>query len=303
MDIFATIFEIVDQLSPLHWKGLISLIILFLLWMIKRVANRSIKKAHTDIATRYTWHKTLSYTIYLLAMISLALIWSNHFGDIATFLGLLSAGLAIAFQEPIVNIAGWYYILVQKPFKVGDRIEVEGQIGDVIGINLFQFTINEVGNWVSDDQSTGRIIHIPNLKVFKTFIANYHAGLEFIWNEIAVMVTFESDWKKAKTQLQLILDHHAPKVTEEVKKNLEEASGQYMIYFNKTTPIVYTTVADSGVVLTMRYLCEPKKRRSTTCEIWEQVLELFAANKDLDFAYPTRRAVALEGFHRTVVND
>ena len=80
--------------------------------------------------------------------------------------------------------------------------------GDVIDIRLFQFSINEIGNWVDADQSTGRIIHIPNGIVFTEPQANYTAGFQYIWNEIPVLVTFESDWKKAKQILTDIVNHH-----------------------------------------------------------------------------------------------
>jgi small-conductance mechanosensitive channel len=53
--------------------------------------------------------------------------------------------------------------------------------------------------------------------------------------------------------------------------------------------VVYTSVADSGVLLTIRYLCDPRKRRSTAEEIWEDILERFGECDDIDFAYPTQR--------------
>jgi small-conductance mechanosensitive channel len=282
-----------NGLTETESKALTTAVLVVLLWLIQRVITRSIMKLQSDLAMRYAWRKSATYGVYLIGILGITLVWANHFGDFATYLGLLSAGLAIAFQDPIVNMAGWYFILVQKPFKVGDRIQVEDQIGDVVDINLFQFTIVEVGNWVGDEQSTGRIIHIPNSKIFKAPLANYNEGLDYIWNEIQVLVTFESDWKKCKRVLQETLNEHAPQVSEHAKKELQSASGQYLIYYHKVTPIVYTKVEASGVLLTMRYLCEPKRRRNTISYLWEKILDEFndPKNGDMDFAYPTRRAV------------
>ena len=64
---------------------------------------------------------------------------------------------------------------------------------------------------------------------------------------------------------------------------------KYLIFYSKLTPIVYTTIKDSGVLLTMRFLCEPRKRRSTEEIILEEVLEEFNKCDDIDFAYPTTR--------------
>lgn len=307
MDTIIEWFQRVSSgLSETESKALTTVVLVVILWLIQRVITRSIIKLQSDLVLRYAWRKNANYTIYFVGIVGVTLVWANSFGDFATYLGLLSAGLAIAFQDPIVNMAGWYFILVQKPFKVGDRIQVEDQIGDVVDINLFQFSIVEVGNWVGDEQSTGRIIHIPNSKIFKAPLANYNEGLDYIWNEIQVLVTFESDWKKCKRVLEETLNEHAPKVSEHAKKELQSASGQYLIYYHKVTPIVYTKVEASGVLLTMRYLCEPKQRRSTTSYLWEKILDQFndSENGDMDFAYPTRRAVAIgDGVKRGIGDD
>ena len=105
-------------------------------------------------------------------------------------------------------MVGWCFILIRQPFKVGDRIQIGKVAGDVIDIRFFNFQLNEIGNWVDADQSTGRIIHIPNGIVFTEPQANYTAGFQYIWNEIPVLVTFESDWKKAKQLLTDIVNHH-----------------------------------------------------------------------------------------------
>ncbi|RKY95964.1 MAG: mechanosensitive ion channel family protein, partial [Candidatus Hydrothermota bacterium] len=161
--------------------------------------------------------------------------------------------------------------------------------GDVIDIRIFEFSILEIGNWVNADQSTGRVIHVPNGLVMKQTLANYSQGLQYIWNEVPVLITFESDWKKAKEILFRIAEKHALHLSKAAEKRLKEAARKYMIYYTKLTPTVYTSVEDSGVLLTLRYLCEPRKRRDTEQAIWEDVLTEFSKCDDIDFAYPTQR--------------
>ena len=62
-----------------------------------------------------------------------------------------------------------------------------------------------------------------------------------------------------------------------------------MIYVGTLTPIVYTSVKDSGVLLTIRYVCNPRRRRGSEQEIWEDILHAFGKCEDIDFAYPTQR--------------
>jgi len=147
----------------------------------------------------------------------------------------------------------------------------------------------EIGNWVDADQSTGRIVHVPNSKVLREPLANYHIGFEYIWNEIPVLITFESDWKKAKQLLENIAHDNAERLSEGAQKQIRRAAEKYLIFYGALTPIVYTKVKDSGVMLTLRYLVNPRQRRSSEQQIWEAVLDAFAEAENIELAYPTTR--------------
>lgn len=189
----------------------------------------------------------------------------------------------------MANIAGWIFVIWWRPFAVGDRVQIGEFAGDVIDISVFQFSLMEIGNWVDADQSTGRVLHVPNGMLMTAPLANYSKGFQYIWNEIPVLVTFESDWHKAKEVLLKIGSEHAEHLSAKAAERVREASKRFMICYSTFTPTVYTTVKDSGVLLTIRYLCQPRRRRTTEQAIWEDVLERFAEVSSIDFAYPTTR--------------
>lgn len=167
--------------------------------------------------------------------------------------------------------------------------EIGSHRGDVIDLRIFQFTLMEIGNWIDADQSTGRVIKIPNGKVFTEMLANYSKGFRYIWNEVPVLITFESNWKRAKEILDEIVKRHAEHLTERAAKRVKEASAKMMVFYTTLTRAVYTSVKDCGVLLTVRYLCKPRDRRGTEHEIWEDILVSFSECDDIDFAYPTVR--------------
>lgn len=266
---------------------LYSVIIIAVVWLIRKFIQRFIQRSSEPLIRKYRLNKIATYLSYFLILLFLIRIWVSESGSMATYFGILSAGLALALKDPIVNIAGWFYLTFWRPIDVGQRVEINGSKGDVIHIGFFNFTVNEIGNWVESDQSTGRIIQIPNAKIFTEQQAIYTKGFEYIWNEIPVLITFDSDWKKCKTLLTEIINKSCEETTKEAQKKLKEATKDYVIYYNKLTPIVYTDVKDSGVLLTIRYLCSPYNRRGSQQLIWERILNLFEANNDLELAYPT----------------
>ncbi len=278
-----------DGLNETQSNIVITIFLFALMWTVRRLLVQSVSRLASDVPTRYRWRKNVSYITYGIGIISIVFIWSNRFASFATFLGLVSAGLAIAFKDPIANIAAWYYILADKPFKVGDRIQLGEHMGDIIDIGIFQTTMIEIGNWVKADQSTGRLIHLPNSKVFTGAVLNFSALLNHIWNEIRLPLTLDSNWAKAKTIMQEILDELAPKLSEEVYEQLEELSGKYFIFSTKLAPIVYTSIEDNGIVLTMRYMCPVRQRRASAQVLFEAILNRLGPMKDIRFSYNTLR--------------
>jgi small-conductance mechanosensitive channel len=261
------------------------LVIYILRFILLRIAFHYKK----GVRERYRWRKTtLHIATFLFIAVSGALL-IEAFSELVTFFSFVAGALVLALRYPILGIAGWVFIMGKRPFDVGDRIQIGEHRGDVIDQRLFMFSLMEIGNWVGDEQSTGRVIHIPNGMIFQNPIANYSRGFEYIWNELHVLVTFESDWRKAKKILTKIADSHSENLSTAAEKKLQRAAKKYMIFYQKLTPIVYTSVKESGVMLSIRHLCEPRSRRGVTQEFWEDILTAFEKEKNINFAYPTQR--------------
>ena len=240
----------------------------------------------------FLWRKAATYCSVFVLVLLLAFVWLRDFHSLSTFIGLLSAGLAIALKDPITNIAGWLFILVRKPFETGDRVQVGNYAGDVIDIDIFQFTLMESGTaGVSKDMRTGRLIKISNSTVFTEPQVNFTKGLfEYIWNVIEVCVTFESDWKKARTILEEIVATESEDRGRRAKETMGKASEKYMVLDMGLDPRVLAAIGDNGVTLTAVYLCDPLSRRLSSSRVSEQLLERFSGEGDITFAYNTQRS-------------
>lgn len=273
-------------------KGIQSIAIILVVYLLRLLAGGLVKRHVTDQLNLYNWRRGIRTVTAILLIILVGRVWIRGIDSIATFLGLTSAGIAIAMHDTVANIAGYIFILWRKPFKVGDRVQIGETSGDVIDARLFQFSVIEIGNWVEADQSTGRIVHIPNNRILREPLCNYETGFEYIWHEIPVLITFESNWKAAKEILSTIAREKAEHLSDGAEAQIRRAAMKYLIYFKHLTPIVYTAVKDSGVQLTIRYIVKPRRRRTSEQEVWEAILEAFAKRTDITLAYPTTRFYA-----------
>jgi small-conductance mechanosensitive channel len=292
-DASASVYESLQRFTGLSQTAignlLSTLAVVLVLGVLRVLLVRLVNRRTRDVRSQYQWRKAVSYITVFLGFILIGRIWLAEFGALATFFGLLSAGIAIALRDLIVAMAGWVFIVWRRPFSPGDRIAITGHTGDVIDQRLFQFTLLEVGTATGAGQSTGRIIHIPNGKVFSDTVVNFTRGFQYVWNEIPVVITFESDWRAAKRVLADIAHEKAEPLSEDAERRVRQAAQEYMIFYSKLTPVVYTDVVDKGVRLTIRYLVEPRRRRGSEEVIWEAVLDAFAGREDIDLAYPTQR--------------
>ncbi len=284
-----TFLNLNGNVQEFQLKLLQTLGIVLFLWLLRFIIIKIVYYETKNLHTRHWWQKIVTYLVVVLGVIVISRTWLVEMESMVTFLGLVSAGLAVALAGPVTDLAGWLFLLWRRPFEIGDRIEIGEHAGDVIDIRIFQFALLEIGNWVAADQSTGRIIHIPNRQVFSQVLANYSEGFEYIWNEIPVLITFESDWEKAKSMLQAIANQHTGDINQIAARQLEQATYRFPIKYSKLTPIVYTRVKADGVSLTVRYLSPIRRRRGTEQALWEDILRAFAQQADINFAYPTQR--------------
>lgn len=274
-----------ETLNSIVW----TLFTLILILVLRRLARRLVATNVEDSDSAYRAHKIINYLATLVFLVTIAFIWIDAFDDLPTYLGLLSAGIAIALSDLLKNMAGWAFIMVRRPLELGDRIEIDGTKGDVVDIRLFRFSLMEVGGWVGADQSTGRLVHVPNGLVFTKELANYTEGFPYIWHEIPVLITFESDWKLAEQLMLQVLKDQAPDIEGAAGTTIRATARRYSIRVGTLTPTVYLTVRDSGVELTARFLVEVRTRRGREDRIWRAILEAFAEQPTIELAYPTVR--------------
>jgi len=275
--------------SEVVGKLLLTIAVVAVLTLVRWILIALLNRRSEDPRVRYRWRKTATYVLSIVGLILVGRIWLEGIQSLVTYLGLVSAGIAIALRDPIVNWFGWMFIGWRRPFTVGDRIQIGPLSGDVVDIGVSTFSILEVAPPELGEQTTGRIVHVPNGKVFVDPLTNVTQGFNYIWNEIPITVTFESDWRRAKQILEGILRERVVSVSEEASRFIRDASRKFLIRSANVQPVVYTRIVQDGVELGLRYICEARSRRKSTESIGEAILEAFAAEPRIDFAYKTSR--------------
>ncbi|MDQ4074932.1 MAG: mechanosensitive ion channel family protein, partial [Chloroflexota bacterium] len=262
-----------------------------LLVLLQQLAYRLINRNVPEVDRRHqlrVWVRTLTF---LLVTFTLIALWLPSGQTLLQVLALLAAGLALTLSRPISSIMAWGVITVQSPFRVGDRIQAGEVMGDVVDIDPLHIHLLEIGNWVDADQSTGRLIHLPNSVIFDGPVYNYTEGFDLIWNELEFVLTHDSDWERAR---QLLLKEARMIYTEIEPRAVAAADNmarRYAYQRGITTPFVYVKLLRDGIQLSLRYLTQPRRRRGTGHDITTAFLRALRAEPNIKLAAPGYRIV------------
>ena len=280
--------------APYKDKILYTLFLIAFFWLLKKGVAYFIRNKFKDKKSHYHLQRVTDYFFWFLKIIFVGSLWFHGLGPLSTFFGLATAGIAVTFRDPLLNLMGWVTILWKHPFSVGDRIEIMGIKGDVIDINIFEFTVMEIGEWVGADQRTGRVSYIPNSTIFKEPQKNFDRPYPYIWDEIKVTLTFESNWKKGKDLFLEALFSCTDSFSKEEIDIFEKKNQEFYFSVEDPRPAVFASLDDKGVVLILRYVTDPRRRRKVHDALIERVLTIIDSEEDLHFAFPSQNFIVSE---------
>jgi small-conductance mechanosensitive channel len=248
-------------------------------------------RSHAEV--KMIW-RLIANIVWIFIIIFLLSMVIGDFSGLLAF-GVIMAALLYALQKPLLNVAGWLDIIFHRPFSIGDRIEINDKKGYVVDVGMFHTTLREFGEWMEGDTFTGRLITLPNSSIFETELLNYTKDTPYIWDEIKVAVTYESDHEKAK---QLIFDSAKDVVGENMKKYSHYISRKMDVKDLRKDlieePQIRLDLSASSLDIYVIYFCQTDKRREIKSEITEGILSRIKKSRKVNIAYPHMEVVGVK---------
>ncbi len=229
-------------------------------WLLQRYGKAKEKGELKQVTSIYRYA-----VLIVLVMVVLVLLY-GVIGPAITSIGLLAAGLTLALQRPILNLAGWLLIAAKRPFRIGDRVDIGGVGGYVHDIALMHTHIS----LVEKDEQTGRMAYIPNEMALTQPIVNYTKGSALVWNEVKVRVPPKAEIKKVEKKLLECAE-------DVVGKTMREASKKWNTDVKAEVRMKMDYLASNELYLelTLRYLCNVKELQTVKSEMTKRILAKF----------------------------
>ncbi len=262
----------------------------FLLKMLlDEIVVRKIKTAKT----RYSLRKVTSMFFLVFLAIVMLRIWLPNAQALLVSYGLIAAGVAIALQDFFKNIVAGIIIFVSGTYRVGDRIEINGKFGDVIDIDIFYTSLLEIREWVAGDQATGRIVSIPNGYILSNTINHYTKDHDFIWDEIMLPITYQSNWEKAVQLIKEVVTEETKAITKQAEDEFTALEKKYFVSRRNVEPDVFLMPTDNWITFHIRYIAEVRERRILHNKLVKLILKIAEEHSDITIASTTMEIVGL----------
>ncbi len=230
---------------------------------------------------------------YIATIASIVVVVAVLFEDMQgffTIFGIVSAGLVIALQDVCASIAGWFAIIGGK-ISVGDRIEVDGSVGDVIDIDLLRTTFIEINSDLDVEHPTGRVIVMPNSFALRNKVANASHGHPYMWTREVITFTYESDLNSCKVLIDRVIEEETKQNFEDARRGSGKLQKQYGITDASYEPKILVKLADSGYEFSCLHVCHVKNIEDTRTRIHYRLGEELVTLPNVELAYPTSREI------------
>jgi small-conductance mechanosensitive channel len=283
--------EIKDQIYKLLNIGMIVTILIIISFLFKRVIKRYI----VDNERFYMANKIVTFINVTLIIIILLFSYIDNVGYFATVLGFASAGLAIAMRDWFMSLLGWLVIVVGGSIHVGDRVRFvkDGMeyVGDVLDISMQRITLMEdvTLTTLETNRRAGRIVFVPNNYIFTSMIANYsHGSLKTVWDGIDIVITFDSNHKKAAHLVKEICRKYSKGYTDITRKQINKLRDRYSLKNSNVEPRIFTFIEPHGIKVSAWYLTNAYATLTLRSTISADIIDAFNGESDITIAYPTQ---------------
>ncbi len=218
--------------------------------------RRAIFRYVHETRRRYQFLLFRKIVIWIAVGAIIAFTLATELGSVATFAGLLTAGVAVALQNVILSVAGYFFLIGKYGIRVGDRVQIGSVTGEVVDIGIVRFHLLELGSGGTDAQPSGRVVAFSNSIVFQptSGVFKQIPGTSFVWHEIKLTFSPEGNYRmiqeRITTAVDTALKDHREEIEQQMRHMEETLSSISSIELRPRTSLHITA---SGIEVSVRF--------------------------------------------------
>jgi small-conductance mechanosensitive channel len=239
------------------------------------LGRRATYRSVHDTRRRYQLLLLRRIVLWFLIAATVAFAFASELGSLATFAGLLTAGVAVSLQNVILSIVGYFFLIGKYGIRVGDRVQVAGVIGDVVEIGLVRLHLMECGGSGSDAQSTGRVVGFSNSVVFQPAAGVFKQipGTHYVWREITLTLAPDGDFRAVEERLLSAVESVYSGYRESIERQRQQIEKTIGTAVGSLNPQSRLRLTKDGLEVVIRYPLELERASELDDRITRKVLD------------------------------
>lgn len=265
------------QSAVLHDMLQFAMLILLVVFAVY-LCNRLVDHFFVGLAVERTRLHTLRGVIrFAVQALGLAVILLMLFGvpnQLSTILGLAGAGLTVACKDFIMGFIGWFLLMGRNGLRVGDWVEIDGVVGEVVEIGLLRTVLLETGNWTDSGHPTGRKVAFVNSYAIEGHFFNFSTTGQWLWDEVQILVPASENPYPMIDAIQKMVAEQTAANVEAAEQEWQRSKGHYRAQPVSAAPEVSLRPTSSGIDVHVRYITRAGERHATKTRLYQALVEL-----------------------------
>jgi small-conductance mechanosensitive channel len=248
------------------------LLVVVLVYCGSLLVNRLYSQAAAEKKHLLTLRGVIRFSLQAVGVLVIAFIVLGVPNQMPTILGLAGAGLTVALKDFIVGFFGWFVLMGRNGIRVGDWVEINGVVGEVIEIGLLRTVLLETGNWTDTGHPTGRKVAFVNSFAIEGHYFNFSTAGQWLWDELQVVVGQGENPYPLVEAIQRLVEEETRENAAKAEQEWQKSAG-----YRKSlavSPAIHLRPTGSGVEMQIRYITSANERYVTRSKLYEKIVGL-----------------------------
>jgi small-conductance mechanosensitive channel len=248
------------------------LLVVVLVYLGTLLVDRCYTLAAAEKKQLLTLRTVIRFALQAVGLLLIVFVLLGVPAQMPTIIGLAGAGLTVALKDFIVGFFGWFVLMGRNGIRVGDWVEINGVVGEVIEIGLLRTVLLETGNWTDTGHPTGRKVAFVNSFAIEGHYFNFSTAGQWLWDELQVEVAQGENPYPLVEKIERLVEEETRGSVAQAEQEWQKSAG----YRKPLTvsPAIHLRPTGGGVELQIRYVTSANERYVTRSKLYEKIVAL-----------------------------
>lgn len=259
---------------------LLILLVIFGVYLTGRLLDHLFAGVRLERTRLQTLQIVLRFAVQSVGVLLILFVIIGLPAQMPTILGLAGAGLTVAMKDFIVAFFGWFVLMGRNGIRVGDWVEINGVVGEVVEINLWHTVLLETGNWTDTGHPTGRKVAFMNSFAIEGHYFNFSTSGQWLWDEVEILVPSSENPYPIIDRIQKMVAKDTEQNAQAAALEWQKAAGKYRMQSVSAAPAINLRPTGGGIEVHVRYITRASERFATRTRLYQRLVELLHVKKD-----------------------